>query len=574
MKRKNALRSASFFGLVGLVSLVPVSQVNAVNLLLNPGFEAPPAPPNTSNVIAGWTIVGDLQETLRATFANNTPGGQWSLWLKTFVFSDPLGNIEGITQDVTVVGGGSYTLSTNAYLEAAYPTTTARLKYGVSWFDNTMTPTGTATFGTILPSDPNPTNAWLPFSIAATAPANATKARIFLGWEDGGTVPGAQSAFYDDVVFDGPGSPPTGASWIVDGSGDWTLGGFWSTGTAPNAVDAEANLGAIITSAQTLYANSPITAGTINFDNANTYVIAGAGSLTLQVSSGGAALNVVQGTQKVNLPLHLGSNAGANVSGGATLLISDPVFLNGRTLTKSGAGTMIIEAPVRSSAAAAVIVNGGEARFDYGVGTPATVGNPAVANTAVSVSGASKTVFNADQTLRLLNVVTSLAGDQEVDLTTSRVRTYPANRANEELSIYNAIKAAYTSGSGKDGIYSSLDDAGANLSVGVTDQAVDAAGNLSVLVRLTRTGDANLDGITNIGDFSILGTNFNTSGRWDNGDFNFDGTVGIGDFSLLASNYNQSAPAAGARAGAVPEPAAFGVIGGAMALLAARRRRA
>ena len=562
------------FALAAAVSLAVAGHASAVNLLLNPGFEAPPAPPNTSSVIAGWTIVGDLQETLRATFANNTPGGQWSLWLKTFVFSDPLGNIEGITQDVNVVGGGSYTLSTQTFLEASYPNTTARLKYGVSWFDNTMTPTGTATFGTILPTDPNPTNTWLPFSIAATAPANATTARIFLGWEDGGTVPGAQSAFFDDVVFDGPGSPPTGSTWIVDGSGDWTLGGFWSTGTSPNGVDAEANLGAIITSAQTIFANSPITAGTINFDNANTYVLAGAGSLTMQVSSGGAAFNVSQGTHKVNLPLHLGSNTGANVSAGATLFISDPVFLNGRNLTKTGSGTLVIEAPVRSSASAAFVNTGGEARFTFGVGTPATPTSPAQAPVAVSVGAASKTVFEADQTLRLLNVPTGLAGDQEVDITGSRIRTYPSNRATEEGNIYNAIRAAYLSANGLDGIYSSLDDAGTSFTIGVTDQAVDANGQLSVLTRLTRTGDANVDGITNIGDFSVLASNFNLTGRrWDNGDFNYDGNVSIADFSLLAANFNLSAGDVVGRGAAVPEPAALGAAAMAVAGLLARRRR-
>ena len=101
--------------------------------------------------------------------------------------------------------------------------------------------------------------------------------------------------------------------------------------------------------------------------------------------------------------------------------------------------------------------------------------------------------------------------------------------------------------------------------------AVDAT---SVLLRYTLLGDANLDRMVNIADFSRLGANYNTSGPWFNGDFNYDGQVGIGDFSLLASNYNKSVPAATlSRGGAVPEPAGLGVLAAVGAICAGRRRR-
>lgn len=87
-------------------------------------------------------------------------------------------------------------------------------------------------------------------------------------------------------------------------------------------------------------------------------------------------------------------------------------------------------------------------------------------------------------------------------------------------------------------------------------------------------GDANFDGATNIADFSVLGARFNTpASRWSEADFNFDGTTGIADFSLLAARFNNVAPAA--RGGAVPEPAAAGLVGLAgFGLLSRRRRRA
>jgi len=92
---------------------------------------------------------------------------------------------------------------------------------------------------------------------------------------------------------------------------------------------------------------------------------------------------------------------------------------------------------------------------------------------------------------------------------------------------------------------------------------------MAFTVAHTRYGDANLDGTTNIGDFSVLASNFNSAGGWPQGDFNYDGTVNIGDFSLLASNFNLIAADSMSR-GVVPEPATGVALLGGLAL---RRRR-
>lgn len=83
----------------------------------------------------------------------------------------------------------------------------------------------------------------------------------------------------------------------------------------------------------------------------------------------------------------------------------------------------------------------------------------------------------------------------------------------------------------------------------------------SVLVRTTRVGDANLSGMTDLADFSLLAASFNAPASWADGDFNYDLIVDLADFSLLAANFNQALPADLPR-GLVPEPS------GAVALLA------
>jgi hypothetical protein len=114
----------------------------------------------------------------------------------------------------------------------------------------------------------------------------------------------------------------------------------------------------------------------------------------------------------------------------------------------------------------------------------------------------------------------------------------------------------------------------------VTDQATDAHGDLHVLTRLTRNGDATVDGIVNLSDFNRLASNFGQSGKlWDQGDFNYDGIVNLTDFNLLASNFGLAASSLDGPtpqdwsnlAAAVPEPSALGMLG--VASLATFRRR-
>jgi hypothetical protein len=581
MVNRRFLRAANLCGAAGLVACGAALPAYAANLLLNPGFEAPAEPPGVNSNCAGWTFVLDCQ---RAPFnqshpTNPDPTSVFGIWAKTF---QPAGG--GIFQDVgSISPGANYDMKAFLFFENGFATITdpvaARMQ--LSWFDAGSNPVGTPTTLDISPASNPPLSAWTQFTLSATAPVGAATARVFYGWDGGGPGMGAQSVMYDNAVLDGPGNPPLFSTWIINGSGDWTIPGNWANGVSPNAVDAEAQFFGAITSAQTIFANTGVTAGILRFNNANTYVLAGAGNLTIDVSTGSGLIDVDAGTQKINLPVTLNDNTNADVAGGATLVIADPLNLNGRTLTKLGSGALQIISTVTGGAAPATIsVTGGTAQVDFGIGTPATASTAAVANVTVSVSG-SKAAFGANQTLRRLDAVTAGAGDQEIDLAGNRVRVYGTPLAIEELNIYNDIKAARLSASGRDGIYDSTSP-GAGWAVGVSDQSLDAHGDLSVLVRLTRQGDANVDGTVSLPDFNRLAASFGQGGLWDNGDFNFDGLVNLQDFNLLAGNFGLSASPGGptpadwgALLAAVPETGTVGtgLILVSASLLRVRRRR-
>src|SRR5207253_9099077 len=120
----------------------------------------------------------------------------------------------------------------------------------------------------------------------------------------------------------------------------------------------------------------------------------------------------------------------------------------------------------------------------------------------------------------------------------------------------------------------------------------DAHGDAYVLIRLSRIGDLNLDGVVSIADFIDLASHFNGPGTWQEGDLNYDGQVTISDSIDLASNFNTSYSgevfpisaedqkaladfAAAAAASSVPEPAAGWIVllGGGLVMRRARTPR-
>ena len=521
-QRRRQLTRAAFVAIAGAAALPAFGQ----NLLVNAGFEAPNEPPSVNSNVAGWTLVNDAQ---RAHFKNHTPGGVFSIWAKTF---QPAGG--GIFQEVTNISpGANYNLTSQLYFESAYPTTEAVMQLGLTWFDAAGSQVGTPNFTLIQPSSITTTDVWTPFSVSGTAPTGAAKVRVFLGWDGGGTVTGAQSAFFDDAVLLGPGVPPTSSTWIVNGSGDWNASGNWANGVVPNAVGATAEFFGAITSAQTVFTNTPVTVGTVSFNNANTYVIAGAGSMTLQVATGNARVSVEAGTHKINLPLRIASNTVFNAASGATLKISDPVTVNpGRTITQTGTGVVTYESTVDVQTGAGLQMGSSSRMAALSLGDNAnatlTIGGGRVIKTdALTVGATSRLDMNDNDMVVVSGSLSTIAARiasarnsgswNGPGITSTAAKNHP-----QQSTTLGAI-------SGAD--YRSVNPAAFGpYTVSPTDAAV---------VKYTWYGDSDLSGVVDFDDYVRIDNGFNTgSSGWFNGDFDFSGVVDFDDYVLIDLGFN------------------------------------
>lgn len=600
MRRLISTTSASLALAASLVALSATSSF-ASQRLLNPGFEAPPSASTTDDVIAAWTPIG--AGMTRATFAKHE--GLYGLWMKTFQL---IGG--GASQETVVVGGTPYNFSAWAKYEAGFTSQVGTLvDMKLEWLDS-----GGGTIGTeginITPENAGTVvgaaDTWTQLSLTnLLAPASASKARVSFMWDFGNAGPvNPQSLFFDDVLLDGAGPNLGGAIWLSDSSGDWNIPANWSSGTVPNAVGAEAQLLDIISAPRTIYSDTAVTVGSLVFDNASTYVIAGAGSMTVDVSSGTGSFNVVRGNHKINLPLTINDNTTATIASGSSLTIADPLTLaNGATLTASGAGTLNIISTVNNAANASIVASGAtiNAHLDLTnrISLNASSGqiNLLATQHLNTVAGAGgKINLAAGRKLIRANSVT-MSGTSSLNLSDGRlIIDYAVTPPLS--SIRNQIISGRAGGAWNgNGINSSAAAANSRLAigsavsgvVGATTFAGEAVDSTTLLVATTLKGDANLNFVVNFDDLLLLAQNYGGSSKiWSQGDSDYNGNVNFDDLLALAQNYGSTYLEDGSIAmdanlhaqfdnhwafalSIVPEPATLGLLGGAVVLLARRR---
>jgi hypothetical protein len=357
------------------------------------------------------------------------------------------------------------------------------------------------------------------------------------------------------------------SDWNVDANGNWSQLSNWSP-AVPDSVGAIASFGSIITQPRTVTVDAPLSVGRIDFDNASAYTIAGASPLTLDAKSGEAQINVASGTHAITAPLMLAGNTLITVTPASSSLSIGALGATDVNLTKGGAGTLT----VNSMRAASLSIDGG-AVIVAANGT--NTGTSVVGSLLIAGGGTPTAKFDLVNNAAIINYSDAspvavirqqiLAGRGGAGVGKTRngpgiMSSAAAGAEAESLSVGYAENSALPLGP-----YSTF-----------RGQPVNAT---SVLMALTRTGDANLDGVVNDDDVTIVGASYApgvSQPFWALGDFDYNGFVDDDDVTLLGAFYDPTtSPKAtpnessinGARA--VPEPASVIFLGTAILLIAA-----
>jgi hypothetical protein len=379
---------------------------------------------------------------------------------------------------------------------------------------------------------------------------------------------------YNDLVVEVKAEVMPDVQWRpVSGvnSGNWADNAHWG-GNFPNAQNARAYFFDTITGPATVTLTDPISVNILRIrSGSSSYSFAAggpAGSLTIFASDASSAgefpltsgrLNIEKGSHTFSLPITIRTNSSSQ----SPEMVFD-VFRAEDVLTLSGNVTVANSAPL-------TIYKRGNGRLDMKAlrGEPTSVLNLRIeSGTLRFVSGGGTSRVNS------ASVTLSAPSGAKLDL---RNNAFIVDHfgASPISSIRAMIRSAYHGGAWDgNGIGSSLADAshfalaygennGASQNLNFTNFGGEPVDNTSVLIRLMRFGDANLDGIVNLADFDRIASNFGQTGKfWTQGDFTYDGLVKLDDFNKLASNFglsatglNEPTPQDWANlAAAVPEP--------------------
>lgn len=152
---------------------------------------------------------------------------------------------------------------------------------------------------------------------------------------------------------------PSNNSWNRDGNGDWNDAANWLGDVIPNAGGQPVVFGGALTGSATIYTDATVTTTGIDFDNANSYAIAGQGTVILNGGANNSTLNVFQGIHQIQSLVQLDSNTLAHLDPGTKLSLNNALDLNGHALTVSGGGTLAVNNRVRTDGGSIVLAAGG-----------------------------------------------------------------------------------------------------------------------------------------------------------------------------------------------------------------------
>ena len=313
--------------------------------------------------------------------------------------------------------------------------------------------------------------------------------------------------------------------------------------------------------------------GNATFDVTNNGT--GTGTLNLgALNDSGVASSIFiggNGTVSLNAASNLSAGTTATIALGSTLAVNASAALGTKGISVNNAGVLA--------------VNGNQT-----LGTVSGTGSVIVGN------GSTANILKfATNTTGISMSALTINGSSALDINNNHLLINFGTNPDPSATIRQYLINGYNNGewNGAGGIDSSA--ANSSYGIGYADGSDNVVANLlsgQVEVAFTLYGDANLDGVVNGDDFTILAGNLGKSVfAWDAGDFNYDGVVSGDDFTLLVGNLGKEAngadvvlPAADFAAikafaaanglmADVPEPAAATMLALNLSALLLRRRR-
>lgn len=362
---------------------------------------------------------------------------------------------------------------------------------------------------------------------------------------------------------------PEPPKWNSNANGAWSDPAHWPTGV-PNRVGASAVFENTITAPRNITADVPITVGYLGINNINSYTISGNHPITLDTVSGHVNLHVTRGSHSISAPLTLADDAIINVLlPSSQLSIEEGIDGLGAMVNKDGAGTLTlneISAAGLTIDSGTVVLSPNEPNEVSVLGTLALSGTPFVPTARLDLNGAAVIDYTGRSPAALISTLLVMgrggAGRENGDWTGTVGITSSAAAAVNARGHSRAIGFAENSA----------------MPLGpLTNFRGQAVDETSILMAYTRAGDANLDGVVNDNDVTVVGAMYGQFGNrlsWAVGDFNYDFRVDEDDVTIVGAFYDPAAepllipesaePLIGPPAepgangvAAVPEPATF-----------------
>ena len=382
----------------------------------------------------------------------------------------------------------------------------------------------------------NPAENWL-----EDAFANASGIRTFV--DDGG--------HYDNVLLTDS-TPNLVNRWRNDTSGDWNRGSNWNTLSSPNSAEESAVFGSAIGATQTVFTNAAVTVNDMQFNNANSYIVSGGGTITLadgaNVALPAPGITVSQGSHQIQAPIALNDAVTIDASSGQ-LDLNNGINTNGNALTLSGSVNVnhsITGGGTVSAMASAALGTAGSTAL---TGSDLTLA--AGSTLSIDIAGTFANQFSAFE-----GINTATLGGADLEITLDGFTPAPG----DTFEILDSVTLSGLLGNVANG--ATLSTSGGEGTFVVNYGAGSAFESNSVV----------LSGFTLSG--GTLG-DFDGDGDVDGDDFlawqRTDGTSG--GLSDWTSNYPTALAAAAGASSAVPEPSTALLVAFAMVLMSAPRRK-